>query len=159
MAETLTVKLVATGLGNSASDPINSHSCDTNYATIRNGETLARTTGDHAGQNLGKILKVEMFCLAWSPSLQQFTVIGGFNIDTDNFSGDSDNTLQYFDVTSVRSWGWSDFASDADLHIDVDWNDPANDLWCYCIGFRVSYRRKRKKDGLYGFNSIYRPSA
>jgi len=135
---TLTVKLTHTALGNTATNPENSHTCDLVFATVANLQELQRDTGDYSGIHLGVITMVEAFCHGRAAGISQYTIFAGHGMDESNFPGESNDLIQYFDITFLRVWTWADFASVL-LHITIKWFDPVNDLEVPCIGFRIIY--------------------
>lgn len=133
---TLTVKLTATGVGNTASNPANALDSDGSDATITNTQILQRTTGNHDGSDLGFITKVELGLETDSaPSPNNWTA--GFSMDEDTGLF-TPGATQYFDVTSIRNWDWSDFDSDSNLHGEIN-NGQIETTLCDYMFFRVTY--------------------
>lgn len=133
---TLTVKLTATGGGNTASNPANALDDDGLDADIGYLEDLQRTTGNHDGSNLGFITKVELGAETTGSSGSN-DWRGGYGSDEDTGTFTLGGT-EYFDITAVRNWLWSDFDTDSNLLGEIS-NGQVSATLCDYLFFRVTY--------------------
>lgn len=147
----LTVKMTVTGGDNTWSNPANAQDLDSVYAEpTAQDQILHRTTGNHDGSFLGAIVKVELGANLNGDINNDYTWEGGFGVDNDNgtISVTPGPQWYYFDVTSVRTWTWADFNSNASLYGKID--NKVNTVVCDQLMFRVTYVGRKIND----FNRI-----